>query len=491
MGTPWTLDPGTSSAPLRPPAASVLAPPPPSAIIHRSPGAETGRMRTMGASASAMIVHVGALSAGHGYSWNTRRVTSSSLRASVKLLAKSTAEEITSIGVDCDDDSRRHILHVPPRLPTDAEEDRGDYPSPLHKIHVLPLLTEEEARELLRRARAYASETRSWDRQDSSRHVSYPTCDFAVEESIEVSEYLGRQGIGFEERIFGALGEAFDVDAEDMSFLDLFCASYEAAETDDTSDYEKGRQTMDRLDFHRDGSLLSFTMLLSPPEDFEGGGTVFDALGDVSAGHDKSSSILKPQGIVQPPEAGYATLHSGKLLHGGHTVTKGQRVVLVGFVDVHQRNVKTGVLGEATKEWGRNDVRMFWNRRRLTMWDQQQRKSVEGARGQPSWRLKNWRYLPKDTHERRLGSKEGRSYFGRNSVIPTSVLKTIEDRANPERLRQRRLATEDQLLREILLPREQRGQRSAIEEGEWMEVDLDGMDGLELGWENRNLNEIE
>jgi hypothetical protein len=46
---------------------------------------------------------------------------------------------------------------------------------------------------------------------------------------------------------------------------------------------------MDRLAFHRDGSLLSFTVLLSPPNEFEGGGTIFDALVDVAIPDDSGS----------------------------------------------------------------------------------------------------------------------------------------------------------------------------------------------------------
>mmetsp|Transcript_43707 Transcript_43707/g.92918 ORF Transcript_43707/g.92918 Transcript_43707/m.92918 type:complete len:456 (+) Transcript_43707:70-1437(+) len=386
--------------------------------------------------------------------------------------------------IDFDGGFQRHIVTVPPFLPDD-QNNNDDYPSPMHQIHVVPLLTGEETSEVLQLARAHATENQSWNRQDSSRHVSYPTVDFAVEESIEISQYLGKSGIGFEERIFGELSEAYGVDVEDLSFLDLFCASYEVKDAEDAiGKLDEGRNTMDRLDFHRDGSLLSFTILLSPPEEFEGGGTVFDALGDVDMG-DCNSTIVRPPGVIQPPRAGYATLHSGKLLHGGHVVTKGQRIVLVGFVDVHERNVKSGALGGATKEWGRNDVRSFWNRRRLSLSKQQRRDKAEGMLedDQPLWKLKNWRYLPKDTAERRLASKEGRSYFGKDSVMPTIILKNIEDRSRLEKIRRRRLMTEDRLLREILLLRGQRSERIDEEEGEWKEVYLDSMDGLLLGWE--------
>ena len=43
------------------------------------------------------------------------------------------------------------------------------------------------------------------------------------------------------------------------------------------------------------------------------------------------------------------------------------------------------------------------------------------------------------------------------------------------------------MLREILLPREERGEKVDEEdEGEWMEVDADSLDGLMLEWDNDN-----
>merc|ERR1712085_34282 len=113
---------------------------------------------------------------------------------------------------------------------------------------------------------------------------------------------------------------------------------------------------------------------------------MFDALGDCAI-DGYSNSTLQPACVIQPPQSGYAILHSGKLLHGGYTLTKGQRVVLVGFVDAHERNIKPGALGEATKEFGRNDVRMFWNQRRLSKQQQQQKssKTKTKAHDQPRW----------------------------------------------------------------------------------------------------------
>jgi hypothetical protein len=281
--------------------------------------------------------------------------------------------------------------------------------------------------------------------------------------------------------VFCALSNAFGVDVDDLSLLDLFCASYEGKESDGESnknDSDEDRNTMDRLAFHRDGSLLSFTVLLSPPNEFKGGGTIFDALFDVDTTDYNDSSILQSPGVIQPPKAGYVTLHSGKLLHGGHIVTRGQRIVLVGFVDVHERNTRPGALHNATKEWGRNDVREFWNKRRLALLKQQQKDIV-----QPSWILKNGKYLPKDTQESRT-TNEGRSCIGKKIAIPTDIVQKIETRADMDKIRRRRLITEDRLLRSILIPRGEREEKKASDDGEWLEVDFDDMDGLVLGWES-------
>ena len=416
----------------------------------------------------------------------TRKQSSSALLATTSSDATYSTETPT-VDISYDKESRHHIITIPPFLSSDKGNQDYSYPSLLHKIHILPLLTPDETSHVLNLARNYANENQSWNQQDSSRHVTYPTVDFAIEESIEISHYLGNKGIQFQDRIFGALSEAYDVDVEDMSFLDLFCASYEAAADDDVDDDDVGdaiddeedeeRGTMDRLEFHRDGSLLSFTVLLSPPEEYEGGGTIFDALRDVHI-DDDASSVLQSPGSVTPSNAGFATLHSGKLLHGGHVITKGQRIVLVGFVNVEERNIRPGVLGDATKEWGRNDVRMFWNQRRLSLLKQQhqQKEGEEGEQFQPVWKIKNWRYLSKDS------SNEGRSYFGPETTVPFKVLDNMERRANLEVIRKRRLITEDELLRGMLLPREERGEKLSMEEGQLREVELD-MDGLVLGWE--------
>ena len=84
--------------------------------------------------------------------------------------------------------------------------------------------------------------------------------------------------------------------------------------------YEAAEGGQPGLGFHRDDSELSFQLLLSSPEDFEGGGTSFEL---DAAGEDVCT--LRPQ-------QGEMTSHFGRLRHAGNPVTSGTRYVLAGFV---------------------------------------------------------------------------------------------------------------------------------------------------------------
>ncbi|RLN49441.1 hypothetical protein BBJ29_000099 [Phytophthora kernoviae] len=91
-----------------------------------------------------------------------------------------------------------------------------------------------------------------------------------------------------------------------LLFRDLFFVKYEAREGERSE-----------LALHRDGSVLSFNMLLNSADDFIGGGTYFDAT---------KRTVHITQGDV--------AVHSGKVLHAGAPVLTGQRQILVGFLDV-------------------------------------------------------------------------------------------------------------------------------------------------------------
>jgi hypothetical protein len=305
-------------------------------------------------------------------------------------------------------------ITVPPFMPVD-----DSYPSVLHKIHVKRILSEEEAAHCLSLATRYAQSTGCWDRPDTARHASYATCDFAVEVCHTLTAYL--EEIDFDGRIWDQLSSLYGINYEDMSYLDLFCAHYSG---------NKGNSghgmSMDRLIAHRDGSLLSFTVTLNDPSDFEGGGTFFDALRDV----DPMDGILLPNGVVRPRRAGDGVLHSGKLLHGGDVVLSGNRTVLVGFIDVSSWLCRPGVLGNACRDWGRMDVAAF-------RWKRQQKMTQNGAR--KSWPQSYAQWLPRTLHD---------SFV--RGIVP--AFESVGRRAEAAFQRKRRLEVEDLLLRSILLP---------------------------------------
>jgi hypothetical protein len=250
--------------------------------------------------------------------------------------------------------------------------------SSLHNIHVQPCLSGKEATKCLQLAREYAANTGCWD-QSSGRHINYNTVDFEVEDSEDLSAYLNE--ICFHSRIVQQLSEAFEIEEPCITFLDLFCSNYEATTSSEDLHQQlptasTTRSTMDSLVMHRDGSLLSFTVLLSDPQiDFDGGGTTFECLKNVSfvtsssvdttINTSTSSTAADPyptivqfsreNGTVQPQKQGYCTLHSGKMLHGADVVTRGSRCVLVGFMDVAPFITDPGRLGEACRQWGRLD----------------------------------------------------------------------------------------------------------------------------------------
>lgn len=145
------------------------------------------------------------------------------------------------------------------------------------------------------------------------RHRSVPTTDLEVLRVPTLRAWLQHET---RETIFPTLATLYGFEARELRYMDLFLVRYEAA-TD-------GRDTQRGLRGHRDRSLLSFTVLLSDPHDFDGGGTRIDALG---------------HSAVHPEAQGDLCTHCGKLRHAGAAVTRGVRYVLVGFVGVSSPRV--------------------------------------------------------------------------------------------------------------------------------------------------------
>lgn len=304
-------------------------------------------------------------------------------------------------------------------------ETEHSYPSVLHKIHVRSILSGSEAAHCLRLATEYASTTGSWDQPDRSRHATYATCDFAVEECNNLQEYLD-DVVGLDARVWNHLSELYGIPHEDVSYIDFFCAHYQG------KDCGNNTTSMDFLEAHRDGSLLSFTITLSDPSEFDGGGTFFDALRDVKSESPESDSVLLNGGIVRPIQAGDGIYHSGKLLHGGELVTSGKRTVLVGFMDVSPCWFRSGALSKACCDWGRMDVASY-------RWERQQKMTTKGNVRRNSWPLSYSKWLP----------RRSRDSFMRGT---TPAFESVSRRADVDFQRRKKLEAEDMLLRSILLP---------------------------------------
>ncbi len=76
-----------------------------------------------------------------------------------------------------------------------------------------------------------------------------------------------------------------------------------------------------RTDVHVDNGILAMTLAMTPKDDYVGGGTFFEHMGD----------------DVIPMDVGHGTFRPGSVRHGGHKVTKGTRYILGAFLLIEDR----------------------------------------------------------------------------------------------------------------------------------------------------------
>ena len=89
----------------------------------------------------------------------------------------------------------------------------------------------------------------------------------------------------------------------------------------------------DRLEVHVDGSEVSFTVLLSDPATFTGGGTFFEGAEPLEAPAQPAVHAGE-EGAAVKPGRGQMVSHFGRLRHAGLPVLNGTRYILAGFVRV-------------------------------------------------------------------------------------------------------------------------------------------------------------
>lgn len=160
---------------------------------------------------------------------------------------------------------------------------------------------------------AVAEANASW--WTSKRHKGFPTNDIELPTRDDESQHaLHNISAAVRDRVWPLLRTSFSLpeEAAELHFRDLFLVRYHPA-------------GQSELDMHRDGSTLSFSIALSPPDAYEGGGIEFELL---------------PTGPIRTAQ-GALVLHPSRLSHRGAKVVGGSRYVLVGFVVVGYHNYWT------------------------------------------------------------------------------------------------------------------------------------------------------
>jgi hypothetical protein len=142
----------------------------------------------------------------------------------------------------------------------------------------------------------------------TNRHVAFPTTDIPVADVPCLDQLCQRV---LQADIVPKICQAYQLPPGSLLAHDLFVVFYSVA---------KGGQR--GLALHCDESHYSFNLLLSPATDFDGGGTWFEHLG---------STVEAQQGQI--------VCHPGELRHKGVAITRGRRVLLVGFLHDRRRQM--------------------------------------------------------------------------------------------------------------------------------------------------------
>lgn len=136
----------------------------------------------------------------------------------------------------------------------------------------------------------------------TKRHKNYPTTDLPVS-SIKPLKTIVYNLVNMD--ILPQIATNYGLYKHMLEIKDLFVVKYEA-----------GKQA--HLDFHKDGSILSFNILLNPEYDFDGGGTIIK---------------YKDGDKLFESERCDLFIHSGRIKHSGRKITRGVRYILVGFIN--------------------------------------------------------------------------------------------------------------------------------------------------------------
>lgn len=167
----------------------------------------------------------------------------------------------------------------------------------LQRFHYTKIYTPDICRFIINESEKYAQNNGGWT---TKRHHNYPTTDLPVEKITSIFGLVLETMNTISNKVSKSYGLNENMK---INITDLFVVKYK----DNAQNY---------LEMHCDGSFLSFNILLSDKNDFEGGGTYFD------------------DGLTAHLEQGDIFIHSSKIKHAGLPITKGTRYLLVGFLNI-------------------------------------------------------------------------------------------------------------------------------------------------------------
>lgn len=180
-----------------------------------------------------------------------------------------------------------------------------DSENPLQSIFELKsVISKRKCKDIIDLSEAFAVRYGGWT---TDRHKYFPTVDLPTKSIPGVSSIVDSL---CKTHVIPSVKRLYKLDtAAILKPCDLFVVKYEVNPRD-----QKARQA---LDYHRDGSIISFILLLSDPCEFTGGGTHIESI----------NHTLKP-------DQGNCILMCGKLRHSGAAIYSGKRYILIGFLDV-------------------------------------------------------------------------------------------------------------------------------------------------------------
>jgi GR25 family glycosyltransferase involved in LPS biosynthesis len=159
------------------------------------------------------------------------------------------------------------------------------------------------------------------------RHKYYPTIDQEVKNIKEIKFLYNK----IEKRLFPFIKQHYNFN--EIKINDFFIVKYDLT-----------NEGMDKLDIHRDTSLINFIVSLNNPNEYEGGGTYYPEF-------NKTITLKK----------GSLFLNTGKLKHGGKQITKGVRYILIGFIDINDQCINNKYLDSISYKLETPDLDVMQN----------------------------------------------------------------------------------------------------------------------------------